>query len=570
MDDFSRIGPYTVLSKLGEGGQGVVYLAEAGNGGPVAVKVLHADFEPGARERFAREFQVLQRVSGFCTARLLDADVASTPPYLVSEYVPGPSLHAYVRAHGPRGAAELERLAVATLTALTAIHRAGIVHRDFKPQNVLMGPDGPRVIDFGIARVLEAEAVTVSEQIGTPTYMAPEQIRGGRFNAAADVFAWGATMVYAATGSSPFAAESVAAVIYRVLTAEPDLRGLPEALRPLVAACLAKDPGRRPTAQALLDQVTALGPMTPIGRLRKRRWPVLAAAGAALILVGGGIAGWLALPRPGEARTPPDYATQATAAAKAAFEARHTFDYASIDADIERARNLMTGTAARDYENLSKSARELIIQYQARQTLQTTDVGLISVAPERVRLVLMGEVTLTQQGKQAQGENPMLFVEMVPHGGDWKMEYGRPQPSGGKPPFQNQVWPPPEIQAITTHIGGCHVETNVSGPYLDNRPEFFDRCLTGKAKNWWRGLAEAPESQIPPSWTGKYQEIITAVAAFPAPDEVRLVHIGASGEGKDRKVVGSQLYARLVDGTWRLEDVVGTLTGRSLFQRNND
>lgn len=170
-------------------------------------------------------------------------------PYVVTEYVDGPSL----QQSGPRdGTAALQRLAVATATALTAIHDAGIVHRDFKPSNVLLGPDGPRVIDFGIARDTEAPLTLTSTIMGTPAYMAPEQFEGKSVGAPADVFAWGSVMAFAATGRPPFGADSFPAIMNRVLQSEPDLGDLPEPLRSLVVACLAKDPARRPTMQDVM------------------------------------------------------------------------------------------------------------------------------------------------------------------------------------------------------------------------------------------------------------------------------------------------------------------------------
>ncbi|MBW8485408.1 serine/threonine-protein kinase [Actinomadura parmotrematis] len=254
--DPRSLGGYALLGRLGDGGQGVVFLARPAAGGPpAAVKLLHARLlgDPQARARFVRELALLQRVAGFCTARVLAADMAGDQPYIVSEYVPGPSLRELVRAAGPRRGADLDRLAISTLTALTAIHRAGIVHRDFKPQNVLVGPDGPRVIDFGIARALDTGATLTGHVVGTPVYMAPEQFRGGEIGPAADLFAWAATMLFAATGRDAFAAPSMPAVFHRVLHHEPDLGPLPLPVAEIAGRCLAKDPADRPTAeQALL------------------------------------------------------------------------------------------------------------------------------------------------------------------------------------------------------------------------------------------------------------------------------------------------------------------------------
>ncbi|MBO2454322.1 serine/threonine protein kinase [Actinomadura barringtoniae] len=253
-DDPRRLGPYELTGRLGDGAQGVVYLGRGEDGRQVAIKLLLTQLgsDHEARARFARELAVLQRVAGFCTAQVLASDVAGERPYIVSEYVPGPSLDELVRSQGPRTGNDLDRLAIGTATALTAIHRAGIVHRDFKPANVLMSPDGPRVIDFGIARPNDSGATISSGVLGTPSYMAPEQVAGAQTGPAADIFAWGSTMAFAARGRAPFGHDSVAAVLHRVASQQPDLSGLPQRLGEIIAACLARDPSRRPTAQQLL------------------------------------------------------------------------------------------------------------------------------------------------------------------------------------------------------------------------------------------------------------------------------------------------------------------------------
>jgi predicted Ser/Thr protein kinase len=249
--DPAELGGNRLLRRLGEGSQGVVYLGRNSSGEHVAIKLLHARMaeDRGARERFMRELSAAKKVARFCTAQVLDADVAGDHPYIVSEYVEGRSLRSHITAEGPRTGGTLERLAIGTLTALAAIHKAGIVHRDFTPHNVLLGPDGPRVIDFGIARALGAARNEDTGSVGTPAYMSPEQVSSREVGAPADMFAWGSTIVFAGTGHPPFGNESVHAVMERIVAAEPDVSALPEPLRSVVTACLSKDPAQRPSAQ---------------------------------------------------------------------------------------------------------------------------------------------------------------------------------------------------------------------------------------------------------------------------------------------------------------------------------
>ena len=264
-DDPTVLGRYTLLGRLGKGGQGVVYLGRTAAGEPVAVKALNPGLvaDPEALRRFAGEVDHVRQVSSFCVAEVLDADLTGDRPYVVSEYVEGRSLQDRVIQEGPRDPGQLRRLAVGTITALAAIHAAGIIHRDLKPHNVLLGKDGPRVIDFGIAKVFGSQATSAGTVIGTVTYMAPEQVRGEPIGPAADMFAWASTMAFAASGRPPFGAGGGVDVMYRIVNDEPELPPLPADLRALILACLAKDPADRPTARDGLLRLIGDQPATP-------------------------------------------------------------------------------------------------------------------------------------------------------------------------------------------------------------------------------------------------------------------------------------------------------------------
>ncbi|GAA2261845.1 serine/threonine-protein kinase [Actinomadura luteofluorescens] len=261
--DPQRVGHYRMLGELGRGGMGRVLLGSAPDGRPVAVKLMHARLAgtPGFRERFHAEVAATRSVSGAYTAAVLDADADAPTPWLASVYVPGPSLRDAVRAAGPLPEPAVLRLAAGLAAALVEIHRAGLVHRDLKPSNVLLAADAPKVIDFGVARAAESEGDGPTGVLaGTPGYMSPEQAEEGSATAAGDVFSLGSVLVYACTGRGPFDGPGPAQALYNVVHAEPDLSGVPDRLRPAVAACLAKAPARRPTPARLAAMVGGIAP----------------------------------------------------------------------------------------------------------------------------------------------------------------------------------------------------------------------------------------------------------------------------------------------------------------------
>ncbi|MGY1499745.1 serine/threonine-protein kinase [Streptomyces sp. QTS52] len=258
-----RIGAYRLVGRLGAGGMGQVYAARSERGRTVAVKLVRRELaeQDEFRDRFRREVAAARRVGGRWTAPVLDADTEATVPWLATGYVAGPSLKQVVgHDHGPLSEYSVRVLAAGLAHALHDIHAAGIVHRDLKPSNVLVTIDGPRVIDFGIARALE----TVTESglthagalVGSPGFMAPEQVRGDRVTAAADVFCLGSVLAYAVTGALPFGAvgSGAHAMMFRIAQEEPDLTGVPEGLVGLVRDCLHKNPAQRPTPEQILER----------------------------------------------------------------------------------------------------------------------------------------------------------------------------------------------------------------------------------------------------------------------------------------------------------------------------
>ncbi|MFJ8039228.1 FKBP-type peptidyl-prolyl cis-trans isomerase [Kitasatospora sp. NPDC096147] len=319
--DPARIGGYELLGRLGSGGMGTVYLGRSATRSVAAVKAAHAQYaqDPEFRRRFAREVEAARRVSGRFTAAVLDADPDAAQPWLATEYVAGPSVTEAVAEGGPLPEPSLRALAAGMVAALEAIHAAGLTHRDLKPSNVLLAVDGPRVIDFGIARAGDHTRITATgTSPGTPGYMPPEQVRGDEVGPPADVYALGATLVYAATGHGPHGHGDPLALVYRTIEDEPRLDGVPDALRPVLARCLAKEADDRPG----LDELRALfsvsgtlgsggGPWLPerhttlilrrrdgstVPPVQPRRRTVLFGGAGALLAVGGGTAAFLLRP----------------------------------------------------------------------------------------------------------------------------------------------------------------------------------------------------------------------------------------------------------------------------------
>ncbi|UED84401.1 serine/threonine-protein kinase [Streptomyces profundus] len=268
---FSPLGPadpqqvagYRLVARLGAGGMGSVYLSFTPGGQPIAVKVVRGELadDPAFRRRFEHEVRAAREVQGIYTVPVLDSNTEGAAPWLATAFVPGLSLHEVLAAHGPLPAQTVLLLVGGIAEALQSIHSSGIVHRDLKPGNVLLSADGPKVIDFGIARAADVTALTGTDvRVGTPAYMAPEQIVGTSLTPAADVFALGIVAYFAATGGHPFGEGAAHAMMYRMVQEAPDLSAAPEALHGLIAACLAKEPTARPTPAQIIEGCRALSP----------------------------------------------------------------------------------------------------------------------------------------------------------------------------------------------------------------------------------------------------------------------------------------------------------------------
>ncbi|MGW0583323.1 protein kinase domain-containing protein [Streptomyces sp. NPDC002920] len=281
--DPSVIGGHRLAGRLGAGGMGVVYLARSPHGAWCALKVIRAEYadDPGFRARFRREAELAARLTGRWTVPVVAADAEAPSPWLATAYVPGPSLAEAVGLHGPWPEAQLRGLGTALAEALEGVHAAGLVHRDVKPANVLLAVDGPRLIDFGIARAVGATALTTDGTVvGSPGYLSPEQARGHTVGPPSDVFSLGCVLAHTATGRPAFGTGGAAAVLYRTVREEPDLDGVPEGLDGIVRRCLAKEPERRPSTRELRD---ALGEFAVEGWLPEGL-PALVAVRAARVL----------------------------------------------------------------------------------------------------------------------------------------------------------------------------------------------------------------------------------------------------------------------------------------------
>lgn len=522
LGDPPQLGVYRLEARLGEGGQGIVYLGCDAEGRQVAVKLLRSQLgqDEVMRSRFARELAVIERVAGFCTAQVIDADVVADQPYIVSEYVPGPSLQQYVAEQGMCAGTELDRLAIGTATALAAIHWAGIVHRDFKPANVLMGPDGPRVIDFGIARALEtgADSTTASGVVGTPAYMAPEQIAGERVTPASDVFAWAATMTFAATGRSPFGGGSIPVVINRITQGAPELSGVPAALLPLLERCLAKDPAARPTAQQLLltligEQPTPtvddeslerpeqppaplhpsylqapppLAPRPPHGR----RTQLIAVTAAGTVLALGAVAAGVLMYAPGGGRADsvalPAGGSELLKTASADLKAYTSYDYRTIDANMRSVHSVMTPDMREQYDSMMATLRQEALQQKVVNAATVLSAGLESRRGTRATVL----VFVNQQVTRAEQRTPTQYPSQARAGlirqhGHWLLDQITSLPAAPAD-VKDASWPGRQASSALKSARTCiHALYSVDYRQLDSTFAAVRTCSSGEFRDEW-------------------------------------------------------------------------------------
>jgi hypothetical protein len=458
-----RIGRYRLTARLGSGGMGVVYLGVAPDGGQVAVKVLRPELaeESEFRRRFGREVNVLMRVRGVCTVRVIEADTESSQPFMVTEYADGPSLAEYIDTYGPLGAEMLYGLAAGLAEALTVIHAAGVVHRDLKPSNVILTQAGPKVIDFGIAQTLDATSVTrTGMMVGSAGFMAPEQI-SGRPGPAADIFVWGITVGYAAAGQSPFGSGDTNAVLYRVLYADPDITAVPGPLKPLVEAALAKDPQSRPAARELLDRLTGTsmrsGPAadrtadTPTQTVLSQTGPRAAHSPAASgsLLLESAAAG---TGRPGKPRAPVSRRTAAIGASALVLAGVGALIAALVTGGSPKAGSLASDQGSQ--ASRGASVATTLPGYPGQRQR--------GVFQEIDRIVDSGSTMVTTGSRTSDGVVRQQFFASSDGGASWRLAPVQ-LPGGGEPPLGYQAtriaggpggWMAEGSQAIwTSHDG---------------------------------------------------------------------------------------------------------------------
>ncbi|WP_130342910.1 protein kinase domain-containing protein [Herbihabitans rhizosphaerae] len=423
--DAREVGPYRLVAELGSGAMGRVLLGVSPDGRRVAVKQVRAEFaeDTGFRARFRREVDASRAVSGAYTAAVMDADADAPTPWLASVFVPGPSLRQAVDAVGPLPAESVRHLAAGLASALIEIHRAGLVHRDLKPSNVLLTDDGPRVIDFGIARAVEGgestELTHTGVVIGSPAFMSPEQADGREMTPASDVFSVGAILLLTITGRSPFSGTSTPQTLYNVVHAEPDMDGVPDELRAIVAPCLAKDPAERPSPKELLELVgrvtpterpwpdgvhrliaaqraevaahlgesesTAIGPVEPLPD-KGNRLPWLVLAGVVAVATIGLVVGllWPASTVAGTALPPPpaneiaalaDVRDEVLRAGSEGARVMHTLDYRDVDGGLRAWQSVVTGDLLQEIRAKAEDSKKTI-----RQAKSVTTATILSAA----------------------------------------------------------------------------------------------------------------------------------------------------------------------------------------------
>ncbi|MER6581755.1 glycoside hydrolase family 6 protein [Nonomuraea sp. NPDC001023] len=502
--DPRQVGRYALVGRLGEGGMGVVYLGEDPGGARVAVKLIHArmDADPDFRRRFAREVAAARRVARFCTAPVLDADVHADVAYLVTEYVEGPSLDDAVRDSGPLKGSALDGLAAAMAMALRAIHGAGVVHRDLKPSNVLLSQVGPKVIDFGIARLAESEMS--SAIVGTPSYMSPEQVAGSRVGPASDIFSWGCTVAFAAGGRPPFGSGSVPTILLRIVNEAPELRGLSGPLLDLVTASLSKSPAARPTAQDLMDALSTATPSaalptpppspaagtpatlppspspaagtpatlppspfegtgaTTAGKRRMR----LLATGAAVVVAAAGVTTTALLWPHGDTPASTRTATATTEPASTATP-----------------RNPLRENGVTFWSEKEKAAARQAAVWRKDRPADAALMDRLAAVPHAIRLnqpEVRATVETAVTAAQEAGGVPVFLINYMPGGGDCAAV------GAGEMPVYQQ-W----VKGVARQIGDRKAVIILEPSSLVNLPGTKDCTLAGTAEQRYRDLREA-------------------------------------------------------------------------------